>query len=140
MKPSGLCVHNVEVETSLLIMSTVLEASHAMAGSFCAQDKNKKNAEFWKQKPQAGKHSLHPKAREMLKSLPCSKFSKVCVFCRDKGQVCALPARGSAHTTTRHRFLTSPMGTHTLSTLGREHCPHPTGRLLVWRQPALGTE
>ena len=140
MKPSGLCVHNVEVETSLLIMSTVLEASHAMAGSFCAQDKNKKNAEFWKHKLQAGKHSSHSRPDKSLTPLLCSKLLKVCVFQKDKGQVCALPARGSALTTTCQRCPKSPVGTHPLSTLRRQHCPHLTGRLLGWRQPALGTE
>ena len=65
---------------------------------------------------------------------------KACVFWRDKGWVCALPARGSTHITTCRSCPTSLMGTHALSTLGREHCHHPTGKLLLWQQPALETE
>ncbi|KAF6119655.1 hypothetical protein HJG60_010112 [Phyllostomus discolor] len=83
-------------------------------------------------------HTLRPE--EGSTSVSCSEISKVCVLQREEGQARALPARGSAHTTTCQRFVISPVGTHALSTVGKEHCPHQTGRLLVWRQPALGTE
>ena len=96
--PFGKCVFNLGVESTVLRVTPGTEASQAMAGSFCAQNRNKKNAEIQKDRPHTGKHSPQPKATGRL-SIPVVQQSLE----RERGKHVHFQQRGSAHTTTCQR-------------------------------------
>ena len=131
-----MCVHHLWVESTVLNVIPLPEAGQTMADSSCAQNKNEKNAEIWKNKPQGGMHSSQKhKARERFNIPVAQKILEIL-----KGQRDTLAMRGNAHTSTCQICLTSPMGIHVLSTLRREHCHYQAGTLLVWWRLALGTK
>ena len=81
-----MCVHHLWVESTVLNVIPLPEAGQTMADSSCAQNKNEKNAEIWKDKPQDGKHSSQKhKARERFNILVVEKTLES--WCLLKGQM-----------------------------------------------------
>ena len=117
----------------MLSVTTGPEASQAMAGSSCAQNKKEKNAEICKGKPQAGKHSSQPKARERF---------NISVVQQTLGRPCFLKGYRASTGTSNEKQCTClymserpdlPDGdTHTVNTGDR--ALSPSGGNQPWRQ------
>ena len=132
--PFGKCVFNLGVESTVLRVTPGTEASQAMAGSFCAQNKNKKNAEIQKDRPHTGKHSPQPKATGRL-SIPVVQQSLE----RERGKHVYFQQE-AVHTPPHVRDAGLPDGDMCSVNTG-ERALSPSGwQAVVSWQPALGTE
>lgn len=72
---------HLRIETTMLSVTPEPITVQTIAGSSCVQKKkNEESADIWKDKPQGGKHSLQPKARERFNTSVLQKLLNAGVF------------------------------------------------------------